>query len=184
METCIGNGGRFLWSIGRVLRHGHHRKTAVHHATNGGQGNHSHHQNGLYHLTLLEWNGFDEANQTWPELKAHYTEAYDLLQRSGAGIAGEHGYHHGNSVLDIDDDSLDSIKTSITNIHQAHNANTVAINDNISAITAEASQQRTTIEALQQQLALLTVNHPTTQAPTPYYAALPAPPTAQPYAVP
>ena len=34
---------------------------------------------GLYPTALLEWNGFDDDNQTWPELKPHFTEAYNLL---------------------------------------------------------------------------------------------------------
>ena len=107
-------------------------------------------ETGLYHLAILEWNGFDATNQTWPEMKTHFTEAYDLLQRSGAGTAKTHGYHQGNLTQEDDDDSIGSIRSSLTTIHQAHNANTVAINDNLSAITAESAQQRKTIEMLQQ----------------------------------
>lgn len=29
----------------------------------------------LYDQAVLEWNGFDEANQTWPELKSHFDES-------------------------------------------------------------------------------------------------------------
>ena len=39
---------------------------------------------GLYHIALLKWNGFEELDQMWSELKGHFTEAYNLLQRSGA----------------------------------------------------------------------------------------------------
>ena len=151
-------------------------------------------ETGLYHTALLEWNGFDPANQTWPELKSHFTEAYDLLQRSGAGTSAAHGYHQGNWVQEADDDnSVGSIRSSLTNIHQAHNANTVAINDNLSAITTESALQQKAIEALQQQVALLTVNPPPVPTPAPYsapsaYHTPPAapthapPPPAQPYA--
>ena len=34
---------------------------------------------GLYPTALLEWNGFAEENKTWPEMKSHFTEVYDLL---------------------------------------------------------------------------------------------------------
>ena len=131
-------------------------------------------ETGQYHVAILEWNGFDAENQTWPELKAHFTEAYDLLQRTGAGTARDHGYHQGNNAVDGDDDSLGSLRTSVTNIHQAHNANAHAMNDNISALTAEATSQRETIAALQQQIALLTVQP--AAPPQPYYAPPPAPP--------
>ena len=33
----------------------------------------------LYPTSILEWNAFDEVNQTWPEFKSHFTEAYDKL---------------------------------------------------------------------------------------------------------
>ena len=102
-------------------------------------------ETGLYQVAILEWNSFDAEHMTWPELKAHFTEVYDLPQRSGAGTATDHGYHQGNNTLDIDDDSLGSIKTSITSIHQAHNVNAVAMNENISAITAESTRQKDTI---------------------------------------
>ena len=42
---------------------------------------------GLYLTALLAWNGFDVANQTWPQLQSHFTEAYDLLISSGSGTA-------------------------------------------------------------------------------------------------
>ena len=33
--------------------------------------------------TILEWNNFLTANQTWPELKLHSTEAHDLRVHTG-----------------------------------------------------------------------------------------------------
>ena len=144
-------------------------------------------ETGLYHTALLEWNGFDPADQTWPELKTHFTEAYDLLQQSGADTSATHGYHQGNWVQEeADDDSIGSIRSSLTTIYQAHNANTVAINDNLSAITTESAQQRRSIEALQQQIALLTINPPPAPTPVPCSAvpAYHAPPPAPTYTAP
>ena len=148
-------------------------------------------ETGLYQTAILEWNNFDEANRTWPQLRVHFTEAYDLLQRSGAGTARDHGYHHGNNAIDEDDDSLGSIMASM---HQAHNANATAMNENISVITAESARQKEIIAALQQQVALLSINPPAPIAQlahpptTPYYgqtvqpiaayAAQPPPPPA------
>ena len=52
----------------------------------------------LYSTAILEWNAIDEVNQTCPEFKAHFTEAYDLRIRSGAGTAGTMGYHSANNT--------------------------------------------------------------------------------------
>ena len=52
----------------------------------------------LYSTAILEWNAIDEVNQTWPEFKVHFTEAYGLLIRSGAGTAGTMGYHGVNNT--------------------------------------------------------------------------------------
>ena len=59
----------------------------------------------LYPTSILEWNVFDEVNQTWPEFKSHFTKAYDLRIRSGAGIAGTMGYHGANNIEGLEDDS-------------------------------------------------------------------------------
>ena len=74
-------------------------------------------------------------------------------------------YHQGNNTVEADNDSLGSIKTSITNIHQAHNANAVAMTNNIPAIPAESAQQKEKIAELQRQIALLTVASPSTPLP-------------------
>ena len=59
----------------------------------------------LYSTAILEWNEIDEVNQTWPEFKVHFTEAYDLCIRSGAGTAGTMGYHGANNTEGLADDS-------------------------------------------------------------------------------
>ena len=104
---------------------------------------------GLYPTALLEWNAFDVPNQTWPMLKAHFTEAYDLLLTTGGGTAAQAGYHGANNTCDDDDDSLASINTSITNMQLANNANAQVLNDNVSAITAETRDLRAALMATQ-----------------------------------
>ena len=79
---------------------------------------------GLYPTALLEWNGFTDENKTWPELKTHITEVYDLLLTTGGGTAGTAGYHGAYNTTEDEDDSMTSITASITNIHIANNANT------------------------------------------------------------
>ena len=132
---------------------------------------------GLYPTALLEWNGFAEDNKTWPEMKSHFTEAYDLLLTTGGGTAGAAGYHGANYTADNDDDSMTSITASITNMHIANNANAQAINDNMSTITAETRELR----ALVNQLAMMAQGQMTGQQPPayqPYYQ--PQPPPVQP----
>ena len=36
----------------------------------------------LYPTTMLTWNNFFPTNQTWPKLKLHFTEAYDIRVRT------------------------------------------------------------------------------------------------------
>ena len=40
---------------------------------------------GLFSTALLEWNGADEADKTWPHFKEHFIEAYDVWLTSGGG---------------------------------------------------------------------------------------------------
>ena len=40
---------------------------------------------GLYETALLEWQGFDEVNKTWQQLKLHFEEAYEIRLASGRG---------------------------------------------------------------------------------------------------
>ena len=122
---------------------------------------------GLYPTALLEWNGFATENKTWPELKKHFTEAYDLLLTTGGGTSGSAGYHGANAATtEEDDDSMTSITTSIANMHIANNANAQVINDNMSSITAETRELRAMIA----QLALMAQGQ-TTQQQQPAYPA-------------
>ena len=52
----------------------------------------------LYSTEILECNIIDEVNQTWPEFKAHFNEAYNLRIRSGTGTAGAMGYYSANNT--------------------------------------------------------------------------------------
>jgi len=103
---------------------------------------------GLYPTVLLEWNGFDDANQTWPELKSHFTEAYNLLISSGGGTAAAAGYHGANNANEADDDSFNSIQASLTNIQMANNANAQSLQDGMSAISARTQHDQSRVYAL------------------------------------
>ena len=108
---------------------------------------------GLYETAILEWQGFDPANKTWPELKSHFGEAYEIRIASGTGTSRGHGYV--NNVQEDDDDSIASITQSIQTIQVANNANAQVMNDNMSQITSETRSLRQALIETQQQLALL-----------------------------
>ena len=108
---------------------------------------------GLYETAVVEWQGFDDANKTWPELKAHFGEAYEIRLASGAGTSRTGGYV--NNATDNDDDSLGSIIQSFHSMQMANNANNQVTNDNISQITAETTALRQALVDTQQQLAML-----------------------------
>ena len=46
---------------------------------------------GAYELATQEWIGFTAQNKTWHQLKAHFTEAYNVRLATGAGTAGMAG---------------------------------------------------------------------------------------------
>ena len=68
---------------------------------------------GLYATVILEWNAVDVMNQTWPDFKMHFTEAYDLRIHSGAGTAGTMGSHGGNNATGADNVSWSSINEGL-----------------------------------------------------------------------
>ena len=88
---------------------------------------------GLFPTAILEWNGFMDAHQTWPEFKSHFQEAYELQLQSG-GFNGNNPYHGAANAFTDGDDSIDEINESITNIHRAHNANTEATSTEMAAL--------------------------------------------------
>lgn len=109
---------------------------------------------GLYQTAMLEWNGFDPANKTWPELKSHFSEAYEIHLATALDTAGGAGYHGMNNA-EGDDDSLGSIQQSLAGIQLANNANAQTMMDSLSAITEESRELRAQLAAQQQQLAML-----------------------------
>ena len=127
---------------------------------------------GLYPTALLEWNGFEDDNQTWPELKSHFTEAYDLLISSGGGTAAAVGFHGANKATEEDDDSFNSIQASLTNIQMANNVNAQSLQDGVSAISARTQQLEAQLLTTQQQLAAQ--QQMAMYAPGVMYAPIPA----------
>ena len=69
---------------------------------------------GAYELATQEWVGLNVDQKTLHQLKAHFTEAYDIRLSSGAGTAGMICYH--GIVSAMDDNSLGSITQSIANM--------------------------------------------------------------------
>ena len=130
---------------------------------------------GLFPTAILEWNGFLAGNQTWPEFKAHFQDAYEIHLQSG-GTNVNNPYHGAANIFEGDDD-IEEINESITNIHLAHNANTEATNTEMAALRSEVVATRQAIVATQQQMALMAQVSPQMQAQT-FPAWQPAYPTA------
>ena len=42
---------------------------------------------GLFPTAVLEWNGFLPGNQSWPEFKSHFQDAYEVHLQSRGGSA-------------------------------------------------------------------------------------------------
>jgi hypothetical protein len=147
---------------------------------------------GLYETALLEWQGFDEDNKTWWQLKSHFEEAYEIRLASGQGTAATHGYVNNTEVQD--DDSISTIHESLQSIHLANNANYQSLQDHIQAARAETATLRVELQAAQQTLANLAHAAPPTMPPVTFDpgATAPAsvcpvlfpPPTAAPVYVP
>ena len=58
-----------------------------------------------------------DVHKTWPELKSHFQEAYELQLQSG-GFNGNNPCHGAANAFIDGDDSIDEINESITNIHR------------------------------------------------------------------
>ena len=116
-------------------------------------------RSGLYSTAMLKWNAANTVNQTWPEFKQHFVEAYDNRMRTGAGTMGDEGYHGAANVDGgdyPDDDSLQSIMQSVQNMHLSNNAATQQTNDTVSTLATSMASIQQALLATQQQLALLT----------------------------
>ena len=70
---------------------------------------------GIYPTAMLEWNNFLPDNQTWPELKLHFTKVYDLRVRMGAAETTGSTAYHGAFNATNNGDSLALIQASIQN---------------------------------------------------------------------
>ena len=114
----------------------------------------------LYYTAILEWNGIDEGNETWPKFKAHFTEAYDLRIRLGAGTACTMGYHCANNTEVLEDGSWASINKGLMDqlkqVQLTNNNSAQATNDSVSALTVETRDLRAALLQTQQQLEMFT----------------------------
>eukprot|EP00804_Cyclotella_cryptica_P010472 CCRYP_012303-RA/>CCRYP_012303-RA protein AED:0.45 eAED:0.14 QI:0/0/0/0.6/1/1/5/0/1176 len=126
---------------------------------------------GLYETALLEWQGFDEANITWEQLKHHFEEAYEIRLASGQGTAATHGYVYKAEAQD--DNSISTIHESLQSIHIANNANFQSIQEHIQAARTETATLRAELQAAQQTLANLAHTTPPTMPPSTYIPSVP-----------
>ena len=120
---------------------------------------------GLFPTAILEWDGFINIHQTWPEFKLHFQEAYELQLQSG-GFNGNNQYHGAANAFTDGYDSIEEINESITNIYRAHNANTEATSTEMAALWAEVAATRQAMVATQQQMAMMAQSNPQMQAQT------------------
>ena len=60
--------------------------------------------NGTFEIATIEWNRFDANNKNWHELRAHFSNAYDLWRCVGVGTAGMTCYYGVANV--VEDNSL------------------------------------------------------------------------------
>ena len=130
---------------------------------------------GLYETALLEWQGFDEVNKTWQQLKLHFEEAYEIRLASGRGTAGSHGYVNLMTDAETDDDSIASIKESINNIHIANNTNYAQIKEHLAVSRAETAALRAELAAAKQEMANYAKSGTSTVTQVPTYVATPPP---------
>ncbi len=90
---------------------------------------------GLYTLALLEWNDFEEANQTWSQFKQHFTQAYGVRLVT-CGTKG--AQYHGAAQATVEED-LSVVTQSFAAMQHANNANTSTINNNMTAMREEVT---------------------------------------------
>ena len=133
---------------------------------------------GLYETALLEWQGFEDANKTWWQLKLHFEEAYEIRLASGQGTAASYGYV--NNADATDDDSISTIHESLQSIHLANNANYQNLQDHIQAARSETATLRAELQAAQQTLANLAYAAPTAMPPMIFDTGATAPASIRP----
>ena len=110
---------------------------------------------GLLPNHLLEWNGFDPANQNWDELRTHFGEGYGHLlltngsipQRVGAAnLAIEDGTIEAEDLHDDEEVSLSSVLGGLQSANSAAaqqtNSAIVALTQQVQALTTEMAQMR------------------------------------------
>ena len=114
---------------------------------------------GLFPTAVLEWNGFAVENQSWQEFKSHFQEGYELHLQSDK-LNGNNPYHGAANTFTDEDDSIEDINESITNIHLAHNTNTAATSAKMAALQGEVAATRQALVSTQQQMALMTQSAP------------------------
>ena len=125
---------------------------------------------GLFPTAILEWNGFTEENQNWPDFKSYFQEGYELYLQSDR-FNDNNPYHGVVNAFTDGNGSIEEINESITNIHHAHNTNTEATSAEMVVLESEVAATRQAMVATQQQMALMAQG--TQQMPAPPSPAWP-----------
>jgi hypothetical protein len=99
---------------------------------------------GLYVHATLEWQGFLDVNQTWPEFKNHFVEAYDAWLANGVGNDVSSGYQGAHAARKEDDGSIISLVEGVTSqllrVQLANNASAQATNDVVTQLAGQVAQ--------------------------------------------
>ena len=108
---------------------------------------------GLYTHSTIEWGGFLNINQTWPEFKSHFVKAYDAWLINGVGNDVSSGYQGVLAARKEDDGSIISMVEGVTS-----QLSRVQLDNNTlaQATNAAVSQLAGQVAQLQQQLTMMT----------------------------
>ena len=106
---------------------------------------------GLYSDALTEYERLPVAQQTWDDLKTHFTSAYNTKLIAGTQTAGQHGYA-ATTILESEE-ALNNIEQSLnhelTNLQVANHANHQSTQDMIQAFTQQLAAVTQQLSSMQ-----------------------------------
>ena len=106
---------------------------------------------GLYSDALTEYERLPAAQQTWDDLKTHFTSAYNTKLIAGTQTTGQHGYA-ATTILGSEE-SLNNIEQSLnhelTNLQVANHANHQSTQDMIQMFTQQLAAVTQQLSAMQ-----------------------------------
>ena len=122
---------------------------------------------GLYSDALTEYERLPAAQQTWDDLKTHFTSAYNTKLIAGTQTTGQHGY--AATTLETEE-SLNNIEQSLNhelnNLQVANHANHQSTQDMIQMFTQQLAAVTQQLSAMQGNTANAVIPSPIATAPT------------------